>query len=323
MTAESLPFPTWEEFASAIERGYSQVFASPDGTVRLGLHPIEGLGQVMQKGKHPLPSTQGRANLTAEHIMLDGLPWTLLNVRNLASSELEDAYGLLDLVGRSVAQGSSIASATAEALRIMGHLLERDQTSSVESEIGLLAELLFLRATMSVYSAEQALAGWIGPIGGNHDFEYSYYSFEVKATRSAKRQHRISSDYQLESVPGSELRLVSFQFVLSGSKEGLRLGSLAEGILTSYPQVADSFVRKLHRIGWSTERLTNQSNTWKYASSPREFVVDSTFPHLKRRHIAEACPSPDRISDIAYTINLDGLPAATPAIVEAMGEDNE
>jgi len=315
---ETHPFPPWEEFSSAIERGYGQVFASPDGNVRLGLHPVEGLGQVMQRGRHQLPGTHGRANLASQHITHEGQTWTLLNVLNLVHNELEDAYGLLDLVGRSIVQGTSIAAATAESLQVMGHLLERDRTSSVESEIGLLAELLFLQAAMALHGPEQALAGWIGPVGGNHDFEYSSRSFEVKATRSAKRQHRVSSDHQLETVPGSELRLASFQFVLSGSDEDLQVGLVVQRLATLYPQVADPLNTKLARIGWSNERLMTSTNTWKLASEPREFIVDSSFPHLTRDHITEACPAPDRIKDITYTISLEGLPANAPVVIDAI-----
>ena len=311
------PFPHWDDFSGQLEQGLSQVFSAPSGKVLLGIHPHEGLGQIIQMGKHPLPATRGRINLSSEHIVREGQPWTLLNVANLAPAELEETYSFLTLIGKAIEDGVNIGNATADALQVMGHILARERRMSTEEEIGLIAELIFLESAIHQLGLDVAVTGWTGPEGGNHDFEFPQVSFEVKATRSPERRHRISSEHQLESIPTSELRLASFQFAASAEHGGIHLPSLIECLFESSEHMREVLVGKLRKTGWSTPREGVTYGHWKQASEPLEFEVNDEFPRLTRPSLETGISSMDRIDDVTYTIHLEGLPASEPVILKS------
>lgn len=315
LVQENDPFPDWEDFQDEVANGLSQVFSSPSGAVRLGIHPREGLGQIIQKGKHGLPATRGRAHLSSEHIILDGDPWTLLNVTGLAHNEIEDAYALLTLIGRTIENGANIGKATANALEVMGHLLARERRMSFEEEIGLIAELLFLHCAVDVYGLDVSLTGWTGPEGGNHDFEFSFASFEIKATRSPERRHRISSEYQLETIPLSPLRLASFQFAASADNAGIHLPTLIDELLNKSEHLSDKTAAKLRLAGWTPPRDGITYGYWKVSSRPLEFVIHDRFPRLTRHQLALAVENIERLSDVTYTVHLENFASSEPLVL--------
>jgi hypothetical protein len=171
--------------------------------------------------------------------------------------------------------------------------------------IGLIGEVLALAALIEVRGPE-ALDGWFGQEKTRHDFEFEAEAFEIKAsTVLSRRTCEIHGMNQLASADGTTLSLIHFQ--IEQASNGLCLADLLkelEGKLGS-----NAVLRKKLLDFWP---LAAKQPSWfsefkfKVVSASR-FVVDDTFPRIKPNALGTWATL--HISDIRYTLNLEGIKA--------------
>ena len=314
--------PPWATVELTVEKGYAETWPSESGDVRLLVSPPDALVQIAVRGNHPQPNVKNRVNLNTGFSSDGSSEWTFLKVTGLTLDGMEDAYAFVSIIGNEIeSEGRSFANATAHALDSFGYILAKRARMSTEKELGLLGELLFLRALIQSRGTEQGLHSWIGPDGGVHDFEIDGASFEVKTTRSPERKHHIANEHQLEPTLNSELRLVSIQTVKATGSDCWGLPALVAQLEDTCQTQSESLRRKLSDAGWSANQSQAPFGTWKLSNPALEFIVNGQFPRVTTAHLAEASSSPELISDVSYIVHLDQYLPSDPLIVgEGFGQ---
>jgi len=186
------------------------------------------------------------------------------------------------------------------------HLLRGggDHRLSPEEQKGLIGELLVIeRHLLRVFSAGDAVAAWVGPLGAPKDFEIGQSCVEVKARRGGAAQFvKISSESQLD-----EAGLVAlFLFVTDlnrapiDSGDGLTITDTVLRVRRSIEQMdvgaVESFENLLGAAGF---RWTDDySDTRWLEGSVRIFRVGPGFPRLAASQI------PTGVSSVKYAVSL-------------------
>jgi|GEM_PF-3342325 len=86
---------------------------------------------------------------------------------------------------------------------------QKEKKMSMIAAKGLYAEFLVLKKylTKGNYSQSEVLEGWHRPAPANHDFDYSDFSLEVKATSRDGTTIKITSEHQLMAVEEKPLHI--------------------------------------------------------------------------------------------------------------------
>ena len=313
--AQAFP-PPWAVVAPGVDQGNAEIWPSESGNVRLLVSPPDALVEIAVRGNHQQPNVKNRVNLSVGLSSDGASEWTFLKVEGLTVDDMEDAYAFVSIIGNEVeSEGRSFANATAHALESFGYILAKRARMSADKEIGLLGELLFLRALIRSRGLDPSLQSWIGPDGGVHDFEIDGVSFEVKTTRSPERKHHIANEHQLEQTLDAELRLVSIQMVKASGADCWGLPALVAELEELGTTDAETLRRKLTGAGWSARHAGAPFGTWKLSNPALEFVVDDGFPRLTSVGLAHAANSPELISDVSYVVHLDQYPPSEPLVI--------
>jgi Putative PD-(D/E)XK family member, (DUF4420) len=188
------------------------------------------------------------------------------------------------------------------------------QLMSSDQVLGLIAELLFLLATLEQTGAADT-AVWTGrdaSMAGRHDFRLATVDVEVKATRSTSRTHVVHGLAQLEPTPGRRLYLLSIRLEDAGAGNGWTLPSLVDAVrsklLGSAPAVA-RFDACLAATGYRADDANSYQERVRLADACRLIEINDAVPALTRARLA-ICFGQDeltRISDVTYRLNVDGL----------------
>lgn len=176
--------------------------------------------------------------------------------------------------------------------------LTRDQVKGLIGELFYLKNLLF----SSKLNVDELLMSWRGPYDEGHDFVFEFTDYEIKTIESSKNSVRISSEFQLESEKGKELKLVVI-FVNPDNENGLSLKSLINDIKKIvFDKLGDNsiFINALAQKGLSIGNL-DQYEIYRYTPI-EEISYDSNsenFPKLIRSSI------PEEINKLNYNIRLN------------------
>jgi hypothetical protein len=288
------------------------LFIDPD-RLRIGLRgPVYG----------EVPSATGLEHVTVHVVHHEGRRQTEIAVTD--SRLFIDGYRLLCAVADRVQlQGQSMLVALTETIKLLGHLLRREETLTREVEIGLLGELSVLGGVASVHAPRTALAAWRGGKVEEHDFGLERHDVEVKTTSSERREHWITSMFQLVPTTDRPLWLVSVQVTRAGSG-GRTLGDLVNQVRTLYPEVRerDAFDARLQNAGWHDRYAETCVERWRMRTSPALFAVDSGFPRLTAELLAAGGVDTAHITNVRYQIDLTDLaetaqPAALAGVLPA------
>jgi hypothetical protein len=227
-----------------------------------------------------------------------------------------DAYPLLRSVADHIQlDGASFRSAVKESLASYHELLASSEQMPVEKEVGLFGELLFLEHLVKATGPSSALQAWRGGDEvEEHDFGLDDGDVEVKTTTRDKRMHWISSLNQLVPTAERPLYLLSIQLTAAGASSARRLPDLVSDIGQQLPQdLRSTFLRRIFDAGFKAEQSPETYLLLRLRSAPAYFEVDEDFPRLDYAYLRKAGAAIERIPEVRYLINLDGLTSSKPS----------
>lgn len=193
---------------------------------------------------------------------------------------------------------------------------------SVEQQLGLLGELLFIsqlmnRADEIGVDAGLAIRAWTGWDSASRDFAGAGVAVEAKVTRSHGRSHWIHPMYQLLPAAGERERVYVFSV-------GIRLDRSRDfRLLTAIDRVLDriagedrlDLVRELRQYGGvgfeeSHRRQYELEPGFLITQQPVLVRVDNLNDILRPKSFTNGSV-PGRVSDLRYVVNLDGVPVVS------------
>jgi putative PD-(D/E)XK family protein DUF4420 len=223
-----------------------------------------------------------------------------------------DAYPvLLAIADRVQVDGCSLETAISDTMRVLGRLLKHRNSLSVEQELGLFGELLLLSGLIRTVGADEAIQGWRGPQGEEHDFGLRGNDIEVKATNGERRVHWIGSLTQLQVVEERPLWIVSYQLTAAGPDDGLTLPQLIDSIWKRLAtgSLREAFDHDLRIAGWDEEYESTSRMRWRRREKPIAFAVDDGFPQLTPDLLHKAGVNLTHLSDVRYRVDMTDLPS--------------
>ena len=204
------------------------------------------------------------------------------------------------------------ARAISETLRAWAALIRAKPLLSVEAQVGLLGELLFMQRLAKAVGWREAVGAWRGPDAQEHDFTLSRVDAEVKTTRSEHRLHHIASLTQLVPKLKRPLLLISIQVTPSSGKGSASLADTVAATMAramaTVPDAVESLREQLRRLGWSDADAETYTQRYQLRAPLAAVPVDSLFPAVVPRTLQALPPAARaRIEAVSYTINVDGL----------------
>ncbi|KAB2340887.1 PD-(D/E)XK motif protein [Actinomadura rudentiformis] len=261
----------------------------------------------------PLPKTVALPDAGLEHIRLRRVHAGGLHQAEVAvtdSRSFVDAYPILMAVAdRIQLEGRTLDFALTDTLRLLGRLLERRDSFSVEKELGLFGELLFVLGLYDAVGVAEAVAAWRGPEFEEHDFGLRGLDIEVKTTSGERRTHWIDSPSQLQPVAGRALWLVSYQLTAPGAEGGATLPELIQWVrdLLGTAKQSDTLSSCLEGVAWRESYADTCTNRWRHRSKPTAYVVADDLPRITTDLLATAGIDLTRVPELRYRVDLTGL----------------
>jgi hypothetical protein len=206
------------------------------------------------------------------------------------------------------APGKAISS----TLRAWAALIRQRSLLSVDKQVGLLGELLFLRRVAEAEGWGSAATSWQGPDSEEHDFTLSRTDVEVKTTRNERRIHQIDSLTQLRPKPKRPLVLVSIQVTPSSGKSSTTLPEMVAAtmakVAANAPNAFDAIREQLARLGWSDRDADLYSERYQLRTMIAAVPVDKRCPAIVPETLSVLSEaSRARIERVSYTIDVDGI----------------
>ncbi|WP_433408901.1 PD-(D/E)XK motif protein [Saccharomonospora azurea] len=247
-------------------------------------------------------------NVTARVSSYDGQRY--FEVVLTDSNLFRDAYPVLcSIADRVQLDGLTPVDALAATLEKMASLLLAPDTLPREREIGLFGELLFLRGLAASLGTEKAVQAWRGGLAEEHDFGLPNFDVEVKTTTAERRTHWIESLTQLVPTPERPLWLVSHQITVAGTGYGRTLAELIGSLREWIPlgPAREGFEKVLGGAGWRDSYSQRLTNRWTRRTKARAYSVTGSFPRLSPEKLRQGAVDLDRVRDVRYRIDLEGL----------------
>lgn len=226
-------------------------------------------------------------------------------------------------------EGLSAIDAVSTEILCFDALVAQSPRMGTEREIGLFGEMLFLEYLIEQHGPA-AVKSWIGPLGEPHDFRIGEHEFEVKTTTSSTREHTINGIRQLVPSHGCTLAVISVLLGPPAKDAGRSLAGVVRDIedrLTSEVQSRGLFSDRLTIAGVPPDARTEYQRQFTLRRPMGTVRVDSGVPVISQKGLeAMLGKSAYRISEVVYSLNLDGLVAEHgsddwKAIVEAKEKD--
>lgn len=169
---------------------------------------------------------------------------------------------------------------------------------------GLIAEMLVLESLMRDDKRDfnEAVTGWVGPLGADQDFMYSDRSLEVKALGPGAESISISSLEQLDCVVPLHLVTMILRQATSGEPGAIGLNSLAariQGTIAASPEALKTFQERLLEARY-VEHEFYDTVLFEVVSRVCYLVTDS-FPRLTGKMVSHG------IASASYAIEIDAI----------------
>ncbi len=186
-------------------------------------------------------------------------------------------------------------------MKLLDH--KRNTLLSINSQKGLLAELIFLKETIEHgLGLSEALYGWVGPEGADQDFIYTEGWYEIKATTASSSYVTISSVEQLGNPSEGELvvfRIDSCAPSYPGAVTLYKTVHTLLDILASDVELSDIFLLKLGSVGYLD--LDEYDKQYYSVSCKQSYCVEKSFPKIVRNDL------PVEIINAEYQIDLPSI----------------
>ncbi|MBJ7469829.1 MAG: PD-(D/E)XK motif protein [Solirubrobacteraceae bacterium] len=193
---------------------------------------------------------------------------------------------------------------------------------TVQAEVGLVGELLVLRAMLDTAAA--GASAWRGGLSEEHDFGFADVDVEVKTTTSEQRRHWIHGLGQLVPTGDSPLWLLSVQLTRAGEGDGHRLPELIDDLRVRL-SCADRGIldQSVAAAGWSDDQRDLVTDRWRLRTAPVAFHVADDFPRLTPDLLAAVSIDVAPLRQVTYEVELTGQPASLdpPATVATIIKD--
>lgn len=256
-----------------------------------------------------LPRSQGfslsRLSQSFDH---EGLTWFAL-CRGGSGSVALFSLMSMDLMGAIEAiDGQSGARSYSELIsriKAWQEFMKRDGPGvlSREEEVGLVGELVALRDMLaSGLPIGDALAGWIGPEGGLHDFAIGVGSVEVKASLTAGPFiAKIGNLDQLDDSSSKPLFVAAIRLVLDPN--GWSLPEFIENTRASIDGSGMELLFEARVLAAGYAHGLRDQYLRKYRPIEISYrLVDADSPRLVRSMV------PPAVREVSYSVDLDAYP---------------
>ncbi|UUY05727.1 PD-(D/E)XK motif protein [Svornostia abyssi] len=193
---------------------------------------------------------------------------------------------------------------------------------TLQAEVGLVGELLVLRAMLDTAAA--GASAWRGGLSEEHDFGFADVDVEVKTTTSEQRRHWIHGLGQLVPTGDSPLWLLSVQLTRAGEGDGHRLPELIDDLRTRVSGADRAILdQSVAAAGWSDDQRDLVTDRWRLRTPPVAFHVADDFPRLTPDLLAAASIDVAPLRQVTYEVELTGRPASSdpPATVATIIKD--
>jgi hypothetical protein len=290
-------------FAKGVE-GLLKVQGTPKGLIVIEPHhdvlairvPFDGL----------TPSVIPFENIVVDLVNDDDSMWQQLSIH--LDNNVNEVYPVLCAVlDRIQVGGETFASAVDATLSALAEIVALRRGLSLEQQIGLVGELLFLTCLVVERGSESALAAWQGPQGEEHDFGLAEFDVEVKVTLGERRTHWISGLSQLVPTGLRPLYVFSVQLTRANPSVGWTLPDLIDQVRQSPVMAVSVFDGLIHQVGYRSTDSDLYRSSWSLRTVPAFFAVDADFPVISPSLLKGALKSPERVIDVRYRIDLTGL----------------
>lgn len=187
---------------------------------------------------------------------------------------------------------------------------------AVEVQIGLIAELLFLRDRLfRAMPVNAAIVAWMGPLGGPQDFMLPRVAIEVKAS-SGVQEIKISSLAQLDTHLCQKPILLCWMDLTAGAEPaGFSLprviSELRETLNREDPSALKTFQERLFEVGYLDAHEKHYEGRFYKLRATTFYAVSGAFPRIERDDVREGVVS------CSYVIGLSGCEAFELPATEA------
>jgi hypothetical protein len=232
----------------------------------------------------------------------------VIEIRTRTPALFQEIYGFFVSVSDKIQLNHAAPyAALAETVDAWRDLLRAQAILSEEVQLGLRGELRFMRHLIGQIG-DEALTAWTGPLRQPHDFRVGSSEFEVKTTRSVNHVHVVNGLRQLEASPDHQLYVFSLRMAPAGAHAGT---TLPEDIVQTGHMLTQAARLRLDRIlrthyGYVVEHADWYPQRMQPSGPARLVPVDASCPQITTGMLSDM-PHGDRISDVRYRINLEGL----------------
>ena len=270
-----------------------------------------GINEVGKKTLFLLAGNEPSAVASSQMIIVEvGLrkdeKWGLSFI--LANDKYEDIYlhFCADIIESSRSlhykhQGAEFVCARYQKWREM-LAAAKNRTLSASEIKGLIGEIFFLKNYLiPLYGEEKAVYSWIGPEAADQDFVLLDKWYEVKTTVSGAETVNISSVEQLDSSGIGELVVIYMDKTSLSDEKKITLNDIYESTLDDIKEERIKYKFKTILLNHGYYPKPEYDSFHYRYNGIRRFLVDSTFPSIKRKNL------PNSIAEVKYTLTLSTI----------------
>ena len=229
---------------------------------------------------------------------------------SLGDSHLKDQYvslcwDIMDSTYLSPNKKAGVQAAIKRFIMWQKLFAEAKFKKMSETEIkGLIGELIVLKnICIQRYGVATAIAGWVGPVGADRDFEYEDAWFESKFVSLSMDKVSISSLDQLDADRSGYLVLCRAEKTAATAIDCMTLNDLVtsiERMALSDENALVSFKNRLSLVGYdsSDERSNQPYHVFRLEGYK---VEGEKFPRIRRSEVHTA------VSDGEYQLSIPAL----------------
>lgn len=224
---------------------------------------------------------------------------------------IELGWSLLQNVATAVLAGTAVVKALEVELQRWRDLVTRLATTPVIAALGVLGELVVLRAALR---CGRDASSWVGRDGGSIDFRFGVTECEVKTTLGVRHEHIITSSDQLRPSLGSRLILMSLMVAATEAGNGSSVETLVADVVSAGIERAPLEKALAER---RNVHLGDPAAQALYIMRSKPFLVDATkMPAITQDVLAKALGREAvRVRDISYRLDLEGLTEARDQVL--------